>query len=107
LFHFPPSHVYSGAPLNVNSLIHLTGVGTYRLRRIEYSNDPCPRKQHHRKLNNNGYIAVADVQVQDSLTQTAEPDQLMGEQSFISDAELREADERFNPETGKRTLLFF
>ena len=32
--------------------------------------------------------------------QTAEPDQLMGEQSFISDAELREADARYDPATG-------
>ena len=45
-------------------------------------------------------LAVADVAQQDNLVQTAEPDQLMGEQSFISDAELREADQRYDPETG-------
>ena len=33
-----------GVPLNVNSLVHLTGIGTYRLRRIEHAQDPHPRK---------------------------------------------------------------
>jgi pre-rRNA-processing protein TSR1 len=93
-------------PLCVNSLVHLTGIGTYRLRRIERSEDPCPRKV---KRSNNAasatmtsdhVLTVADLDRQDSLAQTAEPDQLLGEQSFISEAELREADERYDPATG-------
>jgi len=105
-----------GAPLHVNALVHLTGIGTYRLRRLAHAQDPSPLKKARSTGgggggggggnngggggNNGGVLAVADLSQQDTLVQTAEPDQLMGEQSFISDAELREADMRYNPETG-------
>ena len=96
-----------GVPLNVNSLVHLTGIGTYRLRRIEHAQDPHPRKIPRngaaaatKKMAASNILAVADSSLQDSLVQTAEPDQLMGEQSFISDAELQEADLRYDPATG-------
>jgi hypothetical protein len=90
-----------GVPLNVNSLVHLTGIGTYRLRRIEHAQDPHPRKiARGGAAEASNILAVADPSMQDSLIQTAEPDQLMGEQSFISDAELQEADLRYDPSTG-------
>ena len=31
-----------GKPLNVNQLVHLTGVGTYRMHSIKYAEDPAP-----------------------------------------------------------------
>ncbi len=115
-----------GSPLWVNSLIHVTGVGTYRLRRIEDAVDPVPQKGGARKnkkkqrdlgnavgagdtsgsssisnnnnnnTNNNKILLEADPSLQEDLDQMAEPNQLMGEQSFISDAELREADSRLS-----------
>ena len=62
-------------PLCVNGLVHVTGIGTYRLRRIEECNDPCPRRVQRNNSNasNNGTtntiepLAVADMERQDSL----------------------------------------
>ena len=94
-----------GSPLWVNSLIHVTGVGTYQLRQIEDAVDPVPLKGSSRgkkqvsASNSNvagNLLLKADLSLQEDLDQLAQPDQLAGEQSFISDAELLEADSRFS-----------
>ncbi len=112
-----------GVPLSVNSLVHLTGIGTFRMRRVVHAVDPCPRRLTKGKggagsssssssssssaatASATGALAVADPARQDSLEQTAEPDQLMGEQSFISEAELRAADARVAADAATKAAL--
>ena len=55
--------------------VHVTGIGTYRLRRIEECNDPCPRRVQRNNSNSSNTgttntiepLAVADMERQDSL----------------------------------------
>ena len=88
--------------MNVNQLVHLTGVGTYRMHSIKYAEDPAPFVGKDRKSNLSARskhaspdkditLYTADPSKQEPLDQFATVDPLAGEQTIFSDAELEEA----------------
>jgi pre-rRNA-processing protein TSR1 len=86
-----------GKPLGVNQLVHITGVGTYRMESILHALDPCPARIE-RRGGNSEFIAdagkpilFADESMQESLQSWAEINPLAGEQTVFSDTELEEA----------------
>ena len=98
-----------GRPLHANQLVHLTGVGTMKMSQLEGPADPCPgiTKGGARAaagvggggmgggvgdLSSAPVLTEADPAAQESLVVEAEPDYLGGEQTYISDAELVEAE---------------
>ena len=96
-----------GKPLNVNQLVHLTGIGTYQMHSIQHAKDPAPFVGRDRKSNQkaNKFVNVSDNNIsettrtlcnadeskQESLQQFATINPLAGEQTIFSDAELEEA----------------
>jgi len=84
-----------GAPLNVNQLVHVPGVGARRILRILHAQDPCPlaKHPHHRRTGAGGgaslqeggaavLLAEPDLARVDPVGMAALPDGLMGEQTW-------------------------
>lgn len=95
-----------GRPLNVNQVVHLSGMGHFNMKQIVSSRDPCPIKKSMRlsgvggghsgvsgEMHKDVFVA-ADPGEQDDLNMEAEVDELAREQTWPTDVELSEAGQR-------------
>jgi pre-rRNA-processing protein TSR1 len=87
-----------GKSINVNQLVHLTGLGTYELDSILFADDPCPFRASLQSGKScadqpqvGDVVFYADNSQQESLEPWAEIDPLAGEQTIFSDTELEDA----------------
>jgi len=79
-----------GKPLDINSLVHIPGVGTGRIAQIESLSDPFAATpvSFHGKKSVGPQVFLANPEEQDSLDFLANPDGISGEQTWPSDAEM-------------------
>ncbi|XP_050676198.1 pre-rRNA-processing protein TSR1 homolog [Leptidea sinapis] len=96
-----------GMPLNVNSLIHITGLGDFQMSRIDGHEDPYPLllgKENQRpdamdaEVNKVTILQTADVSKQQSLVAENIPDPMDAEQTWPTEEEIEDA----NKETIKK-----
>ncbi|XP_032511117.2 pre-rRNA-processing protein TSR1 homolog [Danaus plexippus] len=96
-----------GMPLNVNGLIHITGLGDYQMSRIDCLDDPHPlqtgkehAKQDMMDAENNkvSILQVANPDKQESLERENIPDHMDAEQTWPTEEEIMES----NMETKKK-----
>ena len=102
-----------GKPLLVNSLVHIVGVGTCRVNRVISANDPFPggsRNSRKAKGSMNvdesaegvaPQVATADCSMQDPLFMEAARDDLAGEQTWPTEAEMDEAMRQMDEGAGR------
>lgn len=91
-----------GRPLNVDQLVHLTDLGHFKMKQINWSSDPCPLKPRREGGSKVGRVdtpngeashvlAVAKPVQQEDLEMEAPVDGLSGEQTWPADYELAQA----------------
>ncbi|XP_066551514.1 pre-rRNA-processing protein TSR1 homolog [Amia ocellicauda] len=99
-----------GRPLSVNRLVHISGIGDFQLSQIDAPPDPLPFTPRERRpgkggdveMQDGGAVGEEDVKVlmrvdpgrQESLQAEAELDPMDGEQTWPTESELQEAEER-------------
>jgi len=94
-----------GTTLSVNSLVHIPGWGDYQMTRIETVSDPHPleiktnRREAEMVDEESQLLEEADPNLQESLVSTHDPDPMEGEQTWPTEEELAEADDRFAKKT--------
>lgn len=85
-----------GAPMSANRLVHLQNLGDFQVLKIEKV--PAPGVVVHEKtnlsLNFEPLVDVPDPELQDSLVSENVPDSMEGEQTWPTEEEMLEADER-------------
>ncbi|XP_069471452.1 pre-rRNA-processing protein TSR1 homolog [Ambystoma mexicanum] len=102
-----------GQILNVNSLVHIVGIGDFQMSQIDASADPCPLnprggRTHTKKGDDTEMkeepiggeleeepkvLMKADPKEQESLLTEAIPDPMEGEQTWPTEEELKEAED--------------
>ncbi|XP_041976321.1 pre-rRNA-processing protein TSR1 homolog [Aricia agestis] len=96
-----------GMPLNVNGLLHITGLGDFQMLRIDGHDDPYPISSVKENVKSNGMDAEvtkvtvlqeADPQKQQPLICENIPDPMEAEQTWPTDEEIKDA----NIETKKK-----
>lgn len=96
-----------GMPLNVNGLIHISGLGDFQMSRIDGLEDPHPLhlgKENSKsdtmdaEITKVSVLQVADPAKQESLISENIPDPMNAEQTWPTDEEIKEA----NIETKKK-----
>ncbi|KAJ1977260.1 ribosome biogenesis protein tsr1 [Dimargaris xerosporica] len=87
-----------GKPLSANRLIHIPGSGDYQIERIVATPSPWARKSEgHNAMDmelTETVLDQPDPALQDSLVAENQPDLLMNEQTWPTEEELQEAEER-------------
>ncbi|XP_028025484.1 pre-rRNA-processing protein TSR1 homolog [Bombyx mandarina] len=98
-----------GMALNVNGLVHITGLGDFQMTRIEGFEDPHPFNLGKENTNDDGMyaevtkmsvLAVADPAKQESLQSENVPDPMDAEQTWPTEEEIEQA----NLETQKKKI---
>jgi pre-rRNA-processing protein TSR1 len=82
-----------GRPLGVNQLVHVCGLGQYKLQQVKKAVEPCPMKAERYGSSNGDVqedevLAIADSEFQDSLAMEAQVDELAGEQTWPTEEEV-------------------
>jgi pre-rRNA-processing protein TSR1 len=80
----------------VNQLVHVCGLGQYKLQQVNKAVEPCPMKaERYGSSSSNSdmqqdddVLAVADPELQDSLAMEAQVDELAGEQTWPTEEEV-------------------
>jgi len=80
-------------PFNVNSLIHVPGLGTYACKSMEMSSCPLFRRNQNSMEASESKILVSDPTKRESLERFATPDALEGEQNLVGFDEDEDAHE--------------
>eukprot|EP01029_Cantina_marsupialis_P028652 TRINITY_DN777829_c0_g1_i1.p1 TRINITY_DN777829_c0_g1~~TRINITY_DN777829_c0_g1_i1.p1 ORF type:complete len:865 (-),score=217.34 TRINITY_DN777829_c0_g1_i1:203-2674(-) len=80
-----------GRPLDVNQLVHVPGCGSFQLSHIEKSHDPCVAARKGNNIGELNTIIATAASDQESLQILAEPDDMMGEQTWPTREEQIEA----------------
>lgn len=99
-----------GRGLNVNQLVHLTGVGDFQLKQVDVLEDPCPLRQDHKGRKGEAMeleketILLPDLSLQEQLILENIPDPLAGEQTWPTEEELARAEEEKQSRIKKRLL---
>lgn len=88
-----------GRVLSVNGLVHIPGWGDYQMSRIVVSHDPHPLERHSRGKEASmecveSRVLEANPDLQEKLTSTNEVDPMEGEQTWPTEEELEEAEQR-------------
>ncbi|KAL4710553.1 hypothetical protein ACJJTC_008955 [Scirpophaga incertulas] len=98
-----------GTPLNVNGLIHITGLGDFQMSRIDGHDDPHPLNMGKENIKANSMetetekntvLQVADSTKQQSLASENIPDPMDAEQTWPTEEEIEEA----NLESSKKVV---
>ncbi|CAL1271217.1 unnamed protein product [Larinioides sclopetarius] len=87
-----------GQPLNVNSLVHLPGWGTFQMSQIDYIHDPHSSEKFNMVLQTS---ETANPDDQESLQSEMIPDPMEGEQTWPTQEELDEAESKSKKEVKK------
>uniref|UniRef100_A0A915JTL2 Pre-rRNA-processing protein TSR1 homolog n=1 Tax=Romanomermis culicivorax TaxID=13658 RepID=A0A915JTL2_ROMCU len=88
-----------GHHLDVNALIHLTGLGDFQLSKIEVLDDPRPLNLHQKKnkdidmKDESELLLLPNKEKQVSLVSEVTPDPMEGEQTWPTEQELTEAED--------------
>ncbi|KAJ3379811.1 hypothetical protein HDU92_006442 [Lobulomyces angularis] len=82
-----------GKNLSANSLVHIQGYGDFQIEKISSANAPLKNKTNTLILEEK-ILAVPDKEKQESLLRENEPDEMDGEQTWPTEEELLEAEER-------------
>lgn len=89
-----------GMPLNVNGLVHITGLGDFQISRIDGLEDPHPLNMGKENVKSDGMdaevtkvsvLGVADPAKQESLASENIPDPMDAEQTWPTEEEIEEA----------------
>jgi hypothetical protein len=82
--------VLNGCPLNVNSLVHICGVGVGRIAKITKMDGKTDNRMNEgvEEEDHSQEVAVADTKQQDDLILEAEGDILQGEQTWPEESEM-------------------
>ncbi|XP_023936933.2 pre-rRNA-processing protein TSR1 homolog [Bicyclus anynana] len=89
-----------GMPLNVNSLVHITGLGDFQMTRIDGLDDPHPLNTGKENIKSDtmdaevtqvSVLQVADPAKQESLLAENVPDPMDAEQTWPTEEEIKEA----------------
>lgn len=90
-----------GTPLDVNGLVHITGLGDFQMTQIEAQTDPYKLEKNRPDLPDLRVVAVADPAKQVSLQVENIPDPMDAEQTWPTEEEINQA----NEETKKTKLI--
>eukprot|EP00953_Heterococcus_sp_UTEX-ZZ885_P015065 8494-Heterococcus_DN1.PRE.3 len=79
-----------------HTLVHVCGLGQYKLQQVNKAVEPCPMKAERYGSSNSDVqddevLAIADPELQDSLAMEAQVDELAGEQTWPTEEELANA----------------
>ncbi|KAI9021947.1 hypothetical protein DFJ74DRAFT_671178 [Hyaloraphidium curvatum] len=85
-----------GQPMSANRLVHVVGVGTFQLQSIEAAQRPDDRRAGDVEMAPSLVLAEPDPEAQESLASENEVDPMAGEQTWPTEEELRDGEQRQN-----------
>jgi pre-rRNA-processing protein TSR1 len=91
-------HIRGRAPWDVNSLVHIPGMGTYACKQVAKVSPPLSRKD----VMDDEEPVVSEPDLRESLDMFATPDALEGEQNLIGFDEEMDSNEKTSEETFER-----
>eukprot|EP01135_Chromosphaera_perkinsii_P008124 Nk52_evm40s1129 gene=Nk52_evmTU40s1129 len=84
-----------GKPLSANGLVHVQGFGDFQIEKIVSVTDPCPLKSRRNDMDGDDEVLdVPDPVLQENLESEVTPDPMDAEQTWPTEEEMMEAEER-------------